>query len=115
MWKVAYTYEYMNDWKKINETSLPENKDFYNHLNMEDITDSDHTHRKRVCKDFEIKNLGYHDLYIQSDALLISDIRELSEYVSWNIRTCSSFCCTTISMVSSLKDSKIQSEIRSFI
>ena len=72
----------MNDWKKINETSLPENKDFYNHLNMEDITDSDHTHRKRVCKDFEIKNLGYHDLYTQSDALLIPDIRELSEYVS---------------------------------
>ena len=28
-------------------------KDFYSHLNMEDITDA---HAKRVCKDFEIKN-----------------------------------------------------------
>ena len=28
------------------------------HLNMEDITDADYTHTKRVCKDFEIKNLG---------------------------------------------------------
>ena len=30
--------------------------DFYSHLNMEDITDADYMHRKRVCKDFEIKN-----------------------------------------------------------
>ena len=32
---------------------------------MEDITDGDYMHAKRVCKDFEIKNLGeYHDLYL---------------------------------------------------
>ena len=30
-------------------------KDFYSHLNMEDITDADYMHAKRVCKDFEIK------------------------------------------------------------
>ena len=30
------------------------------------ITIKDCTHAKRVCKDFEIKNLGkYHDLYAQ--------------------------------------------------
>ena len=38
---------------------------------MEDITDADYAHAKKVCKDFEIKNLGeYHDLYVQSDTLL---------------------------------------------
>ena len=37
---------------------------------MEDITDADYMHAKRVCKDFEIKNLGeYHDLYLKSDTL----------------------------------------------
>ena len=37
---------------------------------MEDITDADHVHRKRVCKEYEIKNLvEYHDLYVQSDTL----------------------------------------------
>ena len=41
----------MDNWKKFSETSLPENKDFYSHLNIEDITDADHTHVKRVCKD----------------------------------------------------------------
>ena len=32
-------------------------------VSLEDITDADYVHAKRVCKDFEIKNLGeYHDL-----------------------------------------------------
>ena len=34
-----FYYEYMNDQKKFNETSLPEKEDFYSQLNMEDITD----------------------------------------------------------------------------
>ena len=42
---------------KIQETALHEKEDFCNHLNMEDIADADNTHEKRVCKDFEIKNI----------------------------------------------------------
>ena len=38
---------------------------------------ADYTYTKRVCKDFEIKNLGeYHDLYVQSDTLLLADVFE---------------------------------------
>ena len=44
----------MNEWEKFNEISLPENKDFYSNLNMEDVTDSDYKHSKT---DFEIKVL----------------------------------------------------------
>ena len=44
---------------------------------MEDITDTDYAHKKRVCKDSEIKNLGeYHDLYVKSDTLLLADVFE---------------------------------------
>ena len=33
---------------------------------MEDTTDADHMHAKKVCKDFKIKYLGeYHDLYLK--------------------------------------------------
>ena len=65
--KSVYPYEYMDDWEIFNEISLPEKEDFYSHLNMKDITDDDYTHAKRVCKYFEIKNLGqYHDLHVQS-------------------------------------------------
>ena len=56
--KSVSPYEYMNGWKKFNETWLPEKEDFFSHLNMENITDADYTHVKRVCKDFEITNLG---------------------------------------------------------
>ena len=60
-WKGIYPYEYMNDWEKFNERLLPEKEDFYSHLNMENITDAVYEDVKRVCKDFEIKNLGvYH-------------------------------------------------------
>ena len=42
---------------------------------MEDITDADYTYVKRVCKDFEINKLwGYHDLYVQSENLLLPDV-----------------------------------------
>ena len=35
---------------------------------------------KRVCKDFEINNLAqYHDLYLESDTLLLADVFENSE------------------------------------
>ena len=41
---------------------------------MEDITDADYMHTKRVCKDFEIKNLGeYHDLHLKSVTSLLAD------------------------------------------
>ena len=67
----------MDDWEKFRETLLSEKEDFYSHLNMEDITDADYAHAKRVCKDFEIKNLGeYHELYVQSDTLLLADVLE---------------------------------------
>ena len=38
---------------------------------MEDITDADYAYAKRVCREFEIKNLGkYRDLYVHSNTLL---------------------------------------------
>ena len=65
----------MDEWEKFNEATLPEKEEFYRNLNMEDITDADYTHGKRVCKDFEIKNLGeHHDLYLESDTLLLAHV-----------------------------------------
>ena len=44
---------------------------------MEGIADVDYPYTKSVCKDFEIKNLGkYHDLYAQSNTLLLADVFE---------------------------------------
>ena len=42
---------------------------------MKDITDSNYTHAKRICQNFNIKNLDeYHDFYVQSVILLLGDV-----------------------------------------
>ena len=73
--KFVYPYEYMNDQEKFNETTLPKKAEFYRNLKIEDTTDANCMHGKRVCKNFEIKNLGeYHDLYLESGTLLLVDV-----------------------------------------
>ena len=67
----------MDDWEKFNETSSPEKEDFYSHLNIEDITNADYAHAKRVLKGFEIKTIGEHyHFYLQCDTLLLFDVFE---------------------------------------
>ena len=75
--KGVYPYEYMDSWERFNETSLPSKKDFYSNLNMENIDNIDYRHANNVFKRFELENLGqYHDLYVQSDTLLLADVFE---------------------------------------
>ena len=65
----------MDSWKKVNETLLVDKKTFYSELNLEDITDKDHAHAQKVFEEFKLKNLGdYHDLYAQSNTLLLADV-----------------------------------------
>ena len=45
--KGVYPYEYMDSWKRFDETSLPNKEEFYSNLNMEDITDVDYRHVKK--------------------------------------------------------------------
>ena len=78
--KGAYPYEYRDSWERLNERSLPDKEAFYSNLNMEDITDVDYRHAKRVFKNLSNKNLGdYHNLYAQSDTLLLADVFEILE------------------------------------
>ena len=45
--KCVYTDEYMDEWEKFNEISLPAKEEFYSNLNMEDIIDADYIYRKK--------------------------------------------------------------------
>ena len=75
--KGVYPYEYVDNWERFREISLPSKEDFYSNLTMEDINDIDYRHANNVFKRFELKNLGqYHDLYVQSDTLLLTDVFE---------------------------------------
>ena len=64
----------MDEWGKFNETPLPEREKFCSNINIEVITDANYMHARRVCKIFEIENLG--DLYLRSNPLLLADLFE---------------------------------------
>ena len=77
--KGIYPYEYMDDWSRFDEEQLPDESDFYSglNLNMEEISGIDYRHAEKVFNKFNIKKLGeYHDLYVQSDTLLLADVFE---------------------------------------
>ena len=63
---------------------------------MEDVTDTDYKHTKRVWKDFELKSLdNYNDYYVESDTLLVACLK-----------TFKSFCCVMMSIANSFKKDK---------
>ena len=75
--KAIYPYEYRNSWERFDETLLLDIEHFCSNLNMEDFTYADYKHAKKVWKCFKMKNLDeYHDLYVQSDTLLLADVFE---------------------------------------
>ena len=75
--KGVYPYEYMDSWEKFNETSLTAKKDLYSELTLEDISDKDHEHAQKVFKEYCTGMGDYHDLYVQTDTLLLADVFEL--------------------------------------
>ena len=67
----------MDSWEKFDEAALPPKKDLYSNLNLEDISNEDYAHAQKLWDVFKIKNLGeYHNLYVQSDTLLLADVYE---------------------------------------
>ena len=66
-----------DNWERFNETKLPNKKAFYSKLCLKDIIDEDYPHAQEVFGQLKLKNLGeYHDLYVQSDTLLLADVFE---------------------------------------
>ena len=64
----------MDSWENFFETLSPDKKAFYSELNLEDTTNKDYKHASKVFEGFKLKDLGdHHDLYVQSDTLLLAD------------------------------------------
>ena len=75
--KGIYPYDFMDSMEKFENKELPKIEDFYSMLNEEHISEKDYNHAKEVWNAFRIKNIGeYHDLYLQSDVLLLTDVFE---------------------------------------
>ena len=75
--KGVYPYDFMDSFEKLNNRELPTKDQFYSILNDEHITDDEYIHAKEVWDTFYIKTMGeYHDLYLVSDVLLLTDVFE---------------------------------------
>ena len=75
--KGVYPYDFMDSFKKFDETRLPTKEDFYSILNNEHISDDDYKHAQKVWNEFNIDTMGeYHDLYLKTDILLLADVFE---------------------------------------
>ena len=112
--KDVYPCKYMDSWKRFNETTLPEREEFYSNLNMEDITDADYKHGKKVKKKFEIKTLGeLHDLYVQSNTVLLADVFEnfRNKFIKNTNLNHLIFISTWISMTSMIEKTDVKLEL----
>ena len=69
--KGTYPYKCTDNWEKFNEIWLPEKEDFYNHLNMENITDIDYMHAKKILWRFWYKKLKRLSWFVCSKRYII--------------------------------------------
>ncbi|GBC28037.2 hypothetical protein RIR_jg2311.t1 [Rhizophagus irregularis DAOM 181602=DAOM 197198] len=73
--KGVYPYEYMDDWKKFEKTSLPPKGAFYSKLNETHISDKEYEYAQYVWEKAGCKTMqDYHDIYLKTDVLLLADI-----------------------------------------
>ena len=76
--KGCYPYDYVSSIDILRETKLPSKERFYSKLYDEHISDEDYQHALKVWKSFNCKTLkDYHDLYLESDVLLLADVFEI--------------------------------------
>ena len=75
--KGVYPYDYMSSFEKFQDSRLPKKEDFFSVMNNEHITDEEYQHAQNVWNEFGLSSMGgYHDLYLKSDILLLTDVFE---------------------------------------
>ena len=73
--KGIYPYDYVDSYERLNDDKLPPIEDFYSKLNDSKCDPKDYERAQLVWKHFNCKTLlDYHNLYLTSDVLLLSDI-----------------------------------------
>ena len=58
-----------------NLTSLLPKKEFYSILSQQNISKEDYKYAQKIWQTFEMQSFGdYHDLYLETDVLLLADV-----------------------------------------
>ena len=75
--KGVFPYDWFDSFDRLSSTSLPPKESFHSILNDSGISEEDYQHAQNVWKTFNMKTMrDYHDLYLKSDVLLLSDVFE---------------------------------------
>lgn len=75
--KGVFPYDYVDNYDRLSETSLPSKEHFYSELNDEEISSEEYEFACCIWEKFQIKTLReYSDLYLKTDVLLLADVFE---------------------------------------
>jgi hypothetical protein len=75
--KGIFPYSWFDSYDKFDYPTLPPKKDFYDDLNDDEICDEEYEVAKKIWKEFDCKCFrDYHDLYLKTDVILLSDVFE---------------------------------------
>lgn len=75
--KGIFPYDYIDDYRILNNNCLPSKEEFYSKLNDSNVSDEDYEYAKLVWNHCNVKTLGeYSDIYWKIDVLLLTDIFE---------------------------------------
>ncbi|VDI78522.1 Hypothetical predicted protein [Mytilus galloprovincialis] len=94
--KGVYPYDYMDSFERLQETQLPPKEAFFSTLTGEHISDEDYAHAQKVWEAFGCKTMrDYHDLYLETDVVLLTDVFENFRKICMEQYMVSIRCTTT--------------------
>ena len=75
--KGVFPYDWFDSFNRLSADRLPPKESFHSILNDSGISEEDYQHAQNVWETFKMKTMrDYHDLYLKSDVLLLSDVFE---------------------------------------
>ncbi|CAB4016303.1 Gastrula zinc finger [Paramuricea clavata] len=75
--KGIFPYEYLDDISKLDTEGLPSKDKFYSSLYESEVKEEDYQRALKVWDHFKMKTMSdYHDLYLETDVLLLADVFE---------------------------------------
>ena len=113
--KLPYPYSYMDTFDKFEETRLPPRAAFFDDLAKKGISDNDYSFVQKLWTRFQLKNLGeLHDLYVETDTLLLADVFENYRKVihhNYGLDPVHFYTAPSLSWSAGLKFTKVKLEI----
>ncbi len=115
MKKSFFPYEYIDDFSKYDEPTLPKRKCFYSSLSLNTISKEDYKFAKKIWEIFEFENLGeYSDFYNLLDTSLLADAFQKFRRVMKNthsLEPCHFFSIPGLTFYAALKYTNVKLEL----